>query len=212
MNCKKLLFICFLGIIIPSTAFSEEPEKIFSIQTSPLFLVSDIVYLFIDNDIKTYPFLLDVEFQYAINSYFNISVTNTFYFENYLFSYQENNNGRYNEKYGHQFQYMIIPAFLYRPFGTWLKGMYLGAFPIVGWTNVSTDYFNDGFTHLGLGLNGGYQWILKNGFTIQLGTGFRKTWIIPFANNKSTFRTEDEWHLFNLPIDLLFTFRLGFSF
>ncbi|MDR2922617.1 MAG: hypothetical protein LBU85_04645, partial [Treponema sp.] len=108
--------------------------------------------------------------------------------------------------------YLIMPAFLYRPFGTWLKGMYLGAFPIIGWTNVSTEHFNDGFTHLGLGLNGGYQWIFRNGFTIQLGTGISKTWIIPFANNESTFRIEDEWHLFNMPIDILFTFRLGYSF
>jgi hypothetical protein len=105
-----------------------------------------------------------------------------------------------------------MPAFLYRPFGTWLKGMYLGAFPIIGWTNVSTEHFNDSFTHLGLGLNGGYQWVYRNGFTIQLGTGISKTWIIPFANNESTFRAEDKWHLFNMPVNMLFTFRLGYSF
>jgi hypothetical protein len=192
--------------------FSDDDQRIFSLQTSPLFYASDITYLFIDNDSKTYAFIIDVEFQYAINKYFNISVVNTLYFENYLSSYSENSNGRYNKKYGQQFQYMIIPAFLYRPFGTWLKGMFINAFPIVGWTHVSTNYLDDTFTHLGLGLGAGYQWIFKKGFTIQLGIGLSKTWIIPFADNKGTYRTEDEWHFFNWPIDLRFTFRLGYSF
>jgi hypothetical protein len=77
---------------------------------------------------------------------------------------------------------------------------------------LSTDYLDDTFTHLGLGLMGGYQWIFKNGFTVQLGTGLSKTWIVPFADNKSNFRPGDEWHFFNWPIDLRFTFRLGYSF
>ena len=209
---KKWLFAIIIFIHFSSTAFSDGNEKKFSIQSSTLFIVSDMVYLFIDNDIKTYAFLIDAEFQYAINNYFNVSLVNTLYIENYMSSYSENSNGRYNEKYGLQFQYMIIPLFLYRPFGTWLKGMYISAFPKIGWTHVSTNYLDDGFTHLGLGLTGGYQWIFNKGFTIQLGTGLSKTWIIPFANNKSSFRTEDEWHLFGLPFDIEFTFRLGYSF
>jgi hypothetical protein len=90
--------------------------------------------------------------------------------------------------------------------------MYISAFPVIGWIHVSTNYLDDTFTHLGLGLTGGYQWIFKNGFTMQLGTGLGKTWIIPFERNKSEYRTEDEWHFFNWPIDFTFTFRLGYSF
>ena len=212
MVCKKRLFFIIIFALFSTMAFSDENEKRFSIQTSPLFFVSDIVYLFIDNDSRTYSFLIDAEFQYAINNYFNISVLNTLYFENYLDSYLQDSNGRYNEEYGQQFQYMIIPAFLYRPFGIWLKGMYISTFPIIGWIHVSTNYLDDTFTHLGLGLMGGYQWVFKNGFTVQLGTGLSKTWIIPFTNNKSNFRPGDEWHFFNWPIDLRFTFRLGYSF
>ena len=210
---KKWLFIIILLVLFSAMAFSdEEYEKRFSIQTSPLLIVSDIVYLFIDNDIKSYAFSIDAEFQYAINNYFNVSVANTIYFENYMSSYQENSSGRYNEKYGKQFQYMITPAFIYRPLGTWLKGWYVSGFPIIGWTHVSTNDLDDGFTHFGFGLTGGYQWIFNKGFTIQLGTGLCKTWIVPFANNKSNFRTEDEWHLFGLPFDIRFTIRLGYSF
>jgi len=33
-----------------------------------------------------------------------------------------------------------------------------------------------------------------------------------FSKNKSTFKKEDEWHLFGLPFDLRFTIRLGYSF
>lgn len=212
MSMKKNIFISILIILFSSIAFTQEPEKIFSIQVSPLLIVSDITYLFIDNEIETNAFLLDVEFQYAINNYFNFSITNIFYFENYSYSYMENSGGRFNTQYSKQFQYMVIPSFIYRPLGTWLKGWYISGFPIIGWTHVLTDYFNDGFTHLGIGINGGYQWMLKNGFTIQLGSGVSKTWIIPFSDNKSNFRTEDEWHLFGLPFDLCFTIRLGYSF
>jgi hypothetical protein len=130
---KKRLFIIIIFALFSTMAFSDDNEKKISIQASPLFFVSDIAYLFIDNDSKTYSFLIDAEFQYAINNYFNISVTNTLYFENYLNSYLQDGKGRYNEEYGQQSQYIIIPAFLYRPLGIWLKGMYISAFPIIGW-------------------------------------------------------------------------------
>jgi hypothetical protein len=165
-----------------------------------------------DNDPKTVAIAADVEFQYAINKNFGISVTNTLFFENYLDSFLENNNTRYDEDYGFQFQCMLHPAFLYHPFETWLKGMYISTFPIIGWTHVSTKYLDDSFTHLGLGLSSGYQWIFKNGFTIQLGAGISKAWIIPFKNNKGAYRAEEEWHLFGLPVDLDYTFRIGYSF
>jgi len=210
---KKGLFIIILLVKYSTMAFSEEGnEKKFSIQTSPLLITSDIAYLFMDNDNKTYAFSIDAEFQYALNRYLNVSIANTLYFENYMSSYQENSSVRFNIKYGQQFQYMIIPSFLYRPLGTWLKGFYVSGFPIIGWTHVSTEYLDANFTHLGLGLAGGYQWIFKNGFTLQLSTGLSKIWIIPFSNNKSDFRTEDEWHLFGLPFDLRFIIRLGYSF
>jgi hypothetical protein len=212
MLSKKWVLIIMLIVHCSAVVYSDENEQRFSIQTSPLLCAGDIAYLFTDNDSKTYPFLLDAEFQYAINNYFNISLTAALYTENYLYSYAENSGGRYNAQYGQQFQYMIIPAFLYRPFGTWLKGMYIGAFPIIGWTHVSADYLDDNFFHLGLGLTGGYQWIFNNGFTVQLGAGLGKTWIMPYAHNKSNFRTEDEWHLFGLPFDLRLTIRLGYSF
>jgi hypothetical protein len=108
---QKWLFIFIIFVKLSATTFSDENEKRFSIQASPLLLASDITYFFMDNDRKTYAFLVDAEFQYAINNYFNVSIAGAFYFERYLSGYLENSNGRYNEKYGQQFQYMIIPTF-----------------------------------------------------------------------------------------------------
>jgi hypothetical protein len=201
-----------LFFLLSIAAFSDENEKRMSIQANPLFYVTDIVYLFMDNDGRTFVLTTDIEFQYAITRNFSVSMGNTLFFENYADSFLENSSGRYDEDYGKQFQIMFTPAFMYRPFGTWLKGMYIGAFPIIGWTHVSTKHVEDGFTHAGLGLSSGYQWIFKNGFTLQLGGGISKAWIIPFNTNKGSYRAEEEWHLFGLPFDLNYTVRIGYSF
>jgi hypothetical protein len=204
--------IIILILFLPAAAFSDENERRISIQANPLLHAIDIAYLFMDTDPKTFVITTDVEFQYAVNNYFSISVANTLFFENYLDSYFENSNGRYHEEYGFQFQCMFNPALLYRPFGTVLQGMYISVFPIIGWTYVSTKHLDDSFTHWGLGLSSGYQWVFKNGFTLQLGAGISKAWIIPFKNNNGVYRAEEEWHLFGLPIDLNYTFRIGYSF
>jgi hypothetical protein len=208
----KAILISLLFSFLAVSAFSGENEKKFSIQVDPIIYAIDIAYFFVDTDSKTFAFATDVEFQYAIDKNFGISVSNTLFFENYLDSFLENSNGRFDEDYGFQFQCMFNPALLYKPFGTWMKGMYVSALPIIGWTHVSTKHLDDSFTHLGLGLSSGYQWIFKNGFTVQLGAGMSKAWTIPFKNNKGSYRVEDEWHLFGLPFDLNYTFRIGYSF
>jgi hypothetical protein len=50
-----------------------------SIQASPLPSISDIVFLFTDNDTKTFVIGTDIEFQHAINRYFNVSITNALF-------------------------------------------------------------------------------------------------------------------------------------
>ncbi len=210
MQNKTWLFIFILITFFSIQAFSR--EKKFSIQTSPLFLVNDIAYLSADNDWQTNVVLADLEFQFAVSRYFNISLTYMFYFENYMDSYLEDSRGRYDEKYGQQYQCMIMPALIYRPFGKGLKGMFISAYPIAGYSYVSTEYLDDSFAHLGAGFRAGYQWVFKQGFTIQLGMGADKTWTIASEDNKGTYREKDEWHYADLPFDLGFTFRLGYSF
>jgi hypothetical protein len=90
--------------------------------------------------------------------------------------------------------------------------MYVSVFPIFGWTRVSVKYQNDSFTHAGLGFLPGYQWVLANGFTIQLGAGINKVWIIPARNNKGEYREKNERRLLNLPVDVRLLFRIGYSF
>jgi hypothetical protein len=210
MNIKKAMALIVL--VCWGTFLYSQEEKHLSIQGNPITYLTDIVWLFVDRDINTFALATDVEFQYALNRYYGFSLTNSLYFERYLNSFFENSNGRYDEDYGSQFQIMFNPAFVYRPFGTRLKGLYISAFPIIGWTYVSTQYLNDSFTHLGLGLSSGYQWIFRNGFTLQLGAGISRAWVIPFRSNKGPDCAKDEWHLFGLPVDLNYTFRVGYSF
>lgn len=205
---KKIPIILFLMFI---TTFTFSQEKRMSILGSPLTYGIDIAWLFVDKDIETFVLLTDVQYQYAISNYLGVSISNTIYFENYLSSYLENRNGIFNKDYGKQFSIMFEPAFMYHPFGTWLKGWYINAFPVIGWSYVSTKDLDDGFTHLGLGITSGYQWIFENGFTIELGGGLSKNWIIRFGNNKGKYRAEDEWHLLGVPFDFRLDFRLGYS-
>jgi hypothetical protein len=209
---KKKCYFIVLFFCLSAAVFSGENEKLFSVQGSPLIYAADIAYLFMDNDIKTFVVSTDVEFQYAINRYFGISAVAAIFFEKYLNSYTENSGGRYDEDYGQQFQFLLMPAFMYRPFGTWLKGMYAGIYPVIGWTHAASEHLDSTLTNLGFGIHSGYQWIFGNGFTLQLGGGISKIWILPFQNNRGAYRAEDEWHFFNLPFDFRLVCRLGYSF
>jgi hypothetical protein len=218
MNVKTL-FIVFLCGTVTTTAFADDhaavaassvPDKRMSLRVNPVVYATDLAFLFVDNDPKTFAMATDVEFQYALNHKFSVSVVNTLFFENYLDSYFENSNGRYNEDYGFQFQCLFQPALLYRPYGRGMRGLSVSAFPLVGWTTVSTKHLDDAFTHLGLGAAIGYQWIVKTRWTLQAGAGASKTWTLPFSNNKGSY--EDGWHFLGLPVDLHYTFRVGYLF
>jgi hypothetical protein len=205
---KNIVLFTIFAVCLSKPAFSEGAAKRMSLQASPVPYAADIVFLFMDNDAKTFVVRTDLEFQYALNRHFAVAIANALSFENYVNSYVQDDGGRRGEEYGKQFQCMFAPAVLYRPLGTWLKGWYISGSPALGWTYVSTKNLADGFTHFGFGVSSGYQWIFKNGFVIQAGGGVGKTWAIPFSGNRGEF---EEWHFFNMPVDLSVTFRLGYA-
>jgi len=183
-----------LIIIVNIGLFSEEVEdyskdRKWTIQTSPGFYLMNIASL-AAGDL----FIVDLEGQYKINHIFNVSLTLSF-----MTSFWYTDNLMVN----------IKPMFIYRPLKTGLKGFYLGLYPIFGIMNTGNYYYGYDITYeVGFGLNLGYKWILKNGFTIQWGSGIGKTW----SDDKFMNFSSDGRLLFKyldiFPID----FKIGYSF
>jgi hypothetical protein len=115
----------------------------------------------------------------------------------------------------------LITGLLYHPYETGLRGMYLGAFPVIGWGYMTKNgkIIKD-FLNIGYMAEIGYEWIKKRGFTITLGTGICKIYQIP--SSPSVFVPETggvlEYenlygvNLWDLPFDMRLRFAMGYSF
>jgi hypothetical protein len=95
------IFIFFLPII---SVYAAETEKRFSIQANPLYIISDVIYPFLDNEEQTNYFTMNLEAQYSLNKRFFLSLNNNVSYENYLTSYYQDNSGRFNKNFAQQFQ------------------------------------------------------------------------------------------------------------
>jgi hypothetical protein len=214
---KKVLSTIILIVVFSSAFAQEERNRSFSFQTN-LFVLMDLI-LNIGDDPETTYLSAEFEFQYALNNYFVLSFTPYFSFFKHMSRGYLDSYGNFTQKfYGKQWQLLLTPGIIYKPFGTGLKGMFIGLYPTIGWANISQDssfgsfgnYYetfpaiNDNFTLLGFGLLSGYQWVFKNGFTIALGGGVRKIWQIESKDNTGLYSAI-------LP-PILIHLRLGYSF
>jgi hypothetical protein len=207
---NKKYVIPFIVFLLGKSVFGQEMERKITLQADPILLVYDIFALGMwDDDTK---FLcMDMEGQYKINDKFNIALTVFF-----LISDSMNTTYGYTEYDFYKeeiFRINIEPMLLYRPFKTGLKGFYLGLYPEIGLQSIKNKYGDRVYADLGLGLNIGYKWILRNGFTMQLGGGICKTWTIPEKPEYSitSFISESRIPLRNFDVVLL-DFKIGYSF
>ncbi len=216
---KVLSIILFMVITFPLWAQSSDREKEqkFSIQISPLLFAVDIMMLSIPKNEGEYAFLVGVEFQYVLNEYVTFSIEPRFgKNKNLAFGYGYGSIGTFLDGFNNQdnAHFTLNPGLLFNPFGTGLKGWYLGIYPTVGWRNVLGNSYskdspnvNDNFFILGITGGSGYQWVQKNGFTIALGAAFGKTWDIASKNNTGVYDDSS-----NLLFDFILNFKLGYSF
>jgi len=223
---KKLVFLIILMFIVLSAISAQNGREFtYSFQANPLYYFLGILALQIDNEQGSYQIPLHFEFQYALNSNFNLSITPMFYYGkfNEYNSFSDGINGTtYNAK---QLNAIIVSGILYKPFNTRLKGMHLGAFIPMGYSFFKSEehlrYFghswvetvpeiNDNFFLIGIGTSIGYQWIFKNGFTISLGIRGEKIWTIGSKNNTGVYSKPK--NLFGLPFSITLPFKLGYSF
>jgi hypothetical protein len=192
---KKYLLLLLViminnNIFCQETAQNQKPEKKFTIQTSPALFLFDLAYVVDYSDYysvdgkrrkdlpgwKEIGFIMDLEGQYKINDSMNVSLTVSFFRREY-----------FREIDG--FQMNIKPMFIYRPYKTGLSGFYIGLYPGIGWDKFeyydydrdldTLEYLKYNLIEIDIGLNTGYKWVFKNGFTLQLGAGIGKTFILP---------------------------------
>jgi hypothetical protein len=218
---QKVLCAVFLVIMLSSVFAQEEKLRSFSFQVNPFVYLTDFISLGTDDDSETYSVALEFEFQYAINNFLNISISPQFSVNRSWYVIYSDSDTYYTNRT----QFSITPGLLYRPFRTRLKGMYIGVYIPIGFSNIKREGYtaeigyglvytepdvNDDFILLGIGGSAGYQWVFKNGFTISLGAGGQKIWAIASDDNIGTYRETE--NLFKLPFALTLTFRLGYSF
>ena len=160
-----------------NVALEENRERRFSFMTSPMILLKNFSeHAFISAIGSPKWFYMDMEFQYGINEALNFSLTTAFS----ILSFTSQNGRHVN------YQFILKPMLIYRPFRTGLDGFYIGWYSNIGWQQIQYSYAHNlntrNFMQVGTGLNIGYKWIFRNGFTVQLGTGIGKTWNIPNHN------------------------------
>jgi hypothetical protein len=219
---KKIIGIMiFLFAVNLGFVYAQETGKKYSIQINPLTSIVDIYMGTTDQEFYSYP--LSLEFQYAINNYWNVIVRPNFLIRNSLLEYNGivsffNGTSKYiknDETEGTNIIFTIMPGILYRPFGRGLKGMYIGLYPNIGWENKKYEYkdsgwktvnINDNFLIAGFGIEGGYEWIFRNGFSMTVGGGLERNWGIESKKNKGEYK--EPKNLYNIR----FAFFLGYSF
>ena len=153
----KKLFVVILLIYSGVSAFSQtadkDRERKYSLQVSPLLIVSNAVelepYVMIlgktfANHIP-YNFLIGFEFQYMINRYWGLSIEPRFGMGNdsfgfnlsfYFYGYGCNGLLLENRTGERHLLFTLNPGLLYKPFGTGLEGWNMGIYPTIGYKNL----------------------------------------------------------------------------
>jgi hypothetical protein len=219
---KKIISALIFVIAVNAGVFGQyemdkNSEKTFTIQTNPLSYVSDAMMLGGENTF----YLANLEGQYKINDIYNVSFAASFLSSNYTnIFYDYDVESDYYPTDGNIFQVIFKPMFVYRPLKTGLKGLYVGAYPSVGWHSTKykydqgTDSVLTGHLIVGFGIDTGYKWVFNNGLSIQLGSGIGKKWFIPELPYDQLFSSDFMFlkhFLFSLDTHLI-DFKLGYSF
>jgi hypothetical protein len=100
----------------------------------------------------------------------------------------------------------LMPGIIFRPFGTGLRGIYIGMYPNIGWQNLTIDNANNNYLIVGVGVEAGYSLIFKNGFTFTAGGGAIKNRRIELNGAQSQAEIENIWNNVRLTLLLGYTF------
>jgi len=197
---KCFFFICLM--VLGYNVFCQSEENQFTVQTNITYLLCNILFNTLDNSAQTF-FIMDIEGQYRINDSFNFSLTLSLLNSNYSLYDEEN-----------ILELSMKPMLVWRPFKTGIRGFYLGLFPSIGiisyknsiWEGLSHKKDSYLLAEIGCGGSIGYKWVLKKGFTMQLGCTFEQTFIVPKEREYS-----DSYNSLMTFINII-SFKMGYTF
>jgi hypothetical protein len=228
---KKIWIALFFVVSVANI----NAEERFSFQTKPsLYFIPILqnalpsVIFGVENIWEPPIIIIDVEFQYELNKKFTLSINPVFAQGFWKYQAIDGDMNIFFDEYYSSNCLDLVTGLLYRPFGTGLRGMYLGTFSVIGWGYITHGYVDDysekivDFLNLGFIAEVGYEWIFKNGFTITLGAGITKVYQIPkvsiitavnaYYNDMYDYGNLHGLHLGNVPIDARLRFSIGYSF
>ena len=203
---KKCLFLVMI-ILISYSAFSQETERKFTIQTSPILLLFDLFQFAVFELDDPFTYVVDLEGQAKVTNRFNLSLTASFLVNNaerYDYSTREYTGETV-------FRVGLKPMFIWRPFGTGLRGFNLGLYPNIGLVSYRFGEEKNFLTEIGGGLHIGYKWITRTGFTTQIGSGIGRTFTLPETPDYSSSYTSTRNLLRFFGLEF-FEFKMGYSF
>jgi hypothetical protein len=187
--------------------YQEQNDKKFSIQLKPFMYLLTGVAGGISYTGGASIVYVDLEFQYALSSKFTLFLNPSFL-------------GAENIR-----DINLISGVLYRPYSTGLRGMYIGLYPILGFSFVDHEIYYEDYSsnrkeqylNMGLMLEAGYEWIFNNGFTITLGGGFSRYFRVPLEDGNTYFNSGGQFNFyglpfFTLPVDIRIRASIGYSF
>ena len=186
---KKIVFVFAFVIIFNQSVFSQNAPK-HTIQASLFLPLIDLLASFYDDSTL---FIIDVEGQYKINNYANISLMlSSFLRQRTITDFGSSDNNWEETSYTEDFfQIKVKPTLIYRPRGTGLKGFYLSFYPSIGMQWINSEYSDDKYAEVGLGTLIGYKWINRHGFTMQVGGGVGKTFTFPKKEHNHEYMNSD---------------------
>jgi hypothetical protein len=203
-----ILMVCFGSVL----SGQEERDRKYSFQIKPFTYVIMLIANGIDDNSETYSMRFEIEFQYAISNHINLSFSPYFAANRYRY-YETDEDGYiynyYTDEYIKDISYGILAGVLYRPWGNKLKGMYIGLYPLLSILHVNYNETHDTLFNIGIMLESGYQWVIKNGFTLAYGGGIGFSDYLPFPDTIGEYK---KTHFLNYPFDLSIRISLGYSF
>ena len=214
---KRIICILILILIASVSVYSQETKM-----RSNAFLINPFLpvvnlyqnVLFSIFDPYMYYFYFAFDYQRMVSNSLSITISPLFG------TVQINDITKYTDLAGNvlyqedyywtETEYTISIGVEYRPQKTGLKGVYIGAYPSIGFLHVNDDYYENVYTQIGFFALSGYQWLFNNGFTLKLGGGIGYDWYLPSPkNNGNQYEAE---YAFNLPFSLTMDLSLGYSF